>query len=178
MERKAAVAITPSNIARGRVKNFMMERAMRMWRFHFSMASDMRKPAKNMKMTGREREETRRPLLKYCCETAVALKTLRTGKRTTGRSDVTERGIASLIQRVAEDEREDDCPPMIRRTPMQRWMEGFSLSRGINITIIEIRMPMKAPMADGEVRRFLKGIPAGACATVHHLDIPYGDRLW
>lgn len=61
---------------------------------------------------------------------------------------------------------------------MQRWMEGFSLSRGMHITIIETRMPMKAPMEDGEVKRFLKGMPTGVCATVHLIDLLYGDRLW
>lgn len=37
---------------------------------------------------------------------------------------------------------------------------------------------MKAPMEDGEVKRFLKGMPTGVCATVHLIDLLYGDRLW
>ena len=40
-------------------------------------------------------------MLKYCEETVSALIIFSAGKRTTGSKDVTERGIASLIQRVA-----------------------------------------------------------------------------
>ena len=51
IDSTAPVHMMPSSIERGRVKSRMMHSAMRMWRFHFSIASDIKKPAKNRKIT-------------------------------------------------------------------------------------------------------------------------------
>lgn len=62
---------------------------------------------------------------------------------------MTERGTASLIHRVA----------MMIRTPAQRWIAGFSLSNGMNITRIATSIPINAPMEAGDRIRLEKGTP-------------------
>ena len=42
---------------------------------------------------------------------------------------------------------------MIIRTPAQRWIRLLSLSRGMNMMIIAMSVPMNAPIAAGDVRR-------------------------
>ena len=51
MDKKPVVNITPRSIDRGFEKRFMMKSAIRMCKFHFSIARDIKNPAKNMKMT-------------------------------------------------------------------------------------------------------------------------------
>ena len=50
-DNTAAVHIIPKSIARGEAKFCMMANAIRLWRFHFSIAKDIKKPAKNKKIT-------------------------------------------------------------------------------------------------------------------------------
>ena len=51
IDSTAPVHMIPSSMERGRVKRRIIQSAIRMWRFHFSMASDIKKPAKNRKIT-------------------------------------------------------------------------------------------------------------------------------
>ena len=59
IDSTAPVHMMPSSIDRGRVKSRMIARAIRMCRFHFSVARDIRKPAKKRKMTREKRRRCR-----------------------------------------------------------------------------------------------------------------------
>lgn len=101
MESTAPVHMMPSSMERGRVKRRMMQSAMRMCRFHFSIARDIKKPAKNKKITANHAQRGELPSLKYCVETVEAGRMLRNGKRITGSNAVTDSGMISLIHKVA-----------------------------------------------------------------------------
>ena len=101
MERKAETSMIPNSMELGLEKNFMMDNAMRMSRCHFSIARDIKKPAKNRKMTSGEGSHEFQPSLKYCVATSFALAILSSGNSTKGNRAVTERGTTSLIQNVA-----------------------------------------------------------------------------
>ena len=89
------------------------------------------------------------------------------GNSTTGRRAVTERGIALVIQSVANHY--SSCTSqsvihIIRRTPMHFWIFTLSLSRGINMTITEIRIPIIEPMEAGETIFFENGSVSGTAS--------------
>lgn len=159
MDKKADTSMMPNNMVLGFSKKRMIDSAIRMSRCHFSIASDIRKPAKNRKITTCEGAHGFEPSLKYSLATSLALAMCSTGKRTSGKRAVTDRGITSLIQSVAAHQHEHEELPMMIRTPAQRCTRTLEGSRGINITIMAIRMPMRAPMAAGDVKRLMNGIP-------------------
>ena len=92
MERKAVANMNPISILPGLMpKNIKTLIAMRLCKFHRSMARAIKKPPKNRKIKW----------LKYIAEMVFPSTTPNNGKSTTGSSAVAASGMASVIHQIA-----------------------------------------------------------------------------
>ena len=92
IDRNPVASIIPSTIRRGdSPTRRSVSSAMRRCRFHFSIAMAIRKPPRNRNTTE----------LAKGCVVCATVRSVSTGIRTTGNSEVTDSGIASVIHQTA-----------------------------------------------------------------------------
>ena len=128
--------MTPKRIERGRSKQEVINRAMRMCKFHFSMARDSRKPDMNMKMVS----------LKYCEAIDLPEAMPSNGPKMTGKSAVTDKGSTSVTQHVA----------MITSIPSVLGIVEPSGPKWRHIRMIPTRTPTKVPIDRPESSTFFQ----------------------